>query len=91
MRRIRLPRRRGRGRIPPPRGEVTLIVEGLSAESAEEAQPAAAIEDAVRARLTAGQGPREIAAALALSSGYPRRKLYQLALALNRSSDLPAR
>jgi 16S rRNA (cytidine1402-2'-O)-methyltransferase len=76
-----------------PRGEVTILVSGFDATSAvATADAAVAIEDAVRARLVAGQGPREIAAALVLSSGYPRRQIYQLALALTRSaSDLPAR
>jgi 16S rRNA (cytidine1402-2'-O)-methyltransferase len=80
----------------PPRGEVTLLVggakEAAAAQAGDEIQPTEALEAAVRTRLRAGQGPKEIAAALALSTGHPRRKLYQLALALTRSStDLPAR
>lgn len=62
----------------PPRGEVTLVVEG-----APPGQSATAIdvEAEVDARLAAGESPKEIAAALALSTGKPKRMIYQLALA----------
>lgn len=77
----------------PPRGEVTILVSGFDGESAAAvADAATAIEDAVKARLAAGQGPRDIAAALVLSTGYPRRQIYQLALSLTRSAPaLPDR
>ena len=69
-----------------PRGEITLVVSGQG----DPAQPAASLtdaalttmEDEIRRRLAAGQGPKEIATALTLLSGQPRRKLYQLALLL---------
>jgi 16S rRNA (cytidine1402-2'-O)-methyltransferase len=64
--------------LEPPRGEVTLVIAGAPAgEAASEID----LEAAVDARLAAGQSPKEIAAALALESGKPRRQLYQLALA----------
>jgi 16S rRNA (cytidine1402-2'-O)-methyltransferase len=63
----------------PPRGEVTLVVEG--AREGEEAS-AIDVEAEIRRRLSAGEGPKEIAAALALATGKPRRQLYQLVLAL---------
>jgi len=63
----------------PPRGEVTLVVEGAREGEAEEAID---VEAEIRKRLAAGEGPKEIAAALALATGKPRRQLYQLALAL---------
>jgi hypothetical protein len=40
------------------------------------------VETEIRRRLAAGQGPKEIATALTLLLGQPRRKLYQLALLL---------
>jgi 16S rRNA (cytidine1402-2'-O)-methyltransferase len=61
----------------PPRGEVTLVVEGAS-----EAPPEIDLEAEVRRRIAAGESPKEIAAALSLQTGKPRRQLYQLALAL---------
>ncbi|HUS67445.1 MAG TPA: SAM-dependent methyltransferase, partial [Kofleriaceae bacterium] len=63
----------------PPRGEVTLVVGGARPGEAGEAVD---VEAEVRRRLAAGEGPKEIAAALALKTGKPRRQLYQLALAL---------
>jgi len=66
-----------------PRGEVTLVVEG-----AREAAPALDLEPEVRRRVDAGESPKEIAAALSLLTGKPRRQIYQLALALKTS---PAR
>jgi 16S rRNA (cytidine1402-2'-O)-methyltransferase len=62
----------------PPRGEVTLVVAGATGPE----PPALDVEAEVRRRLAAGQGPKEIAAALAVATGKPRRALYQLALAL---------
>jgi hypothetical protein len=56
---------------------VTLVVAGASEAPAE-----IDVEAEVRRRLEAGEGPKEIAAALALATGKPRRMLYQLALAL---------
>lgn len=60
-----------------PRGEVTLVVEGAAAEPEAELD----LEAEVDARLAAGESAKEIAAALALKSGKPRRQIYQLALA----------
>jgi 16S rRNA (cytidine1402-2'-O)-methyltransferase len=64
------------------RGEHTLVVEGASPEQAGE-QPVD-VESAVRALLAEGLGPRDIAARLTITTGLPRRKLYQLALSLAR-------
>jgi 16S rRNA (cytidine1402-2'-O)-methyltransferase len=75
----------------PPRGEVTLVVGGRDhahATGAPGEAPAGAadvdvdVETEIRRRLAAGQGPKEIATALTLLLGQPRRKLYQLALLL---------
>ncbi|HEX2573576.1 MAG TPA: 16S rRNA (cytidine(1402)-2'-O)-methyltransferase [Polyangia bacterium] len=63
-----------------PRGEVVIVVAGAAPEAA--AAPVD-LEAEVRARLARGERPREIAAALALLTGQPRRKIYQLALALS--------
>jgi 16S rRNA (cytidine1402-2'-O)-methyltransferase len=62
------------------RGEHTLVVEGASA--AEAAEEPVDVEAAVRALLSQGLGPRDIAARLTITTGLPRRKLYQLALSL---------
>jgi 16S rRNA (cytidine1402-2'-O)-methyltransferase len=63
----------------PPRGEVTLVVGG-----ARDVVAAIDVEQEVRRRLDAGEGPKEIAAALSLQTGKPRRQIYQLAVALKR-------
>ncbi len=62
-----------------PRGEVTLVVEGATSPVDE-----IDIEAEVRRRLDAGESPKEIAAALALATGKPRRQIYQLVLARRR-------
>jgi 16S rRNA (cytidine1402-2'-O)-methyltransferase len=64
----------------PPRGECTLVIAGGSA-----AEPAIDIEAELRALLAAGLGPKDAAARLVVRTGKPRRVLYQLALALQRS------
>jgi len=67
------------------RGEHTLVVEGASPSQAAE-QPVD-VETAVRALLAEGLGPKDIASRLAISTGLPRRKLYQLALSLAQPRD----
>jgi 16S rRNA (cytidine1402-2'-O)-methyltransferase len=62
------------------RGEHTLVVEGASATAA--AEEPVDVEAAVRALLAEGLGPKDIAARLTITTGLPRRKLYQLALSL---------
>jgi len=61
------------------RGEVTLVVAG--AEPAPPPDPAD-VDAAIRAHLAAGDTPRTIAAALAETTGLPRRTLYRRALEL---------
>ncbi len=63
-----------------PRGEVTLVVTG----AAEAPAVAIDLESEVAARLARGESPKEIAAALALVTGKPRRMIYQLAVAKKR-------
>jgi 16S rRNA (cytidine1402-2'-O)-methyltransferase len=63
-----------------PRGEVTLVIEG-----AREEAPPIDLEEEVRRRVASGESPKEIAAALSLLTGKPRRQIYQLALALKTS------
>ena len=46
------------------------------------AEAAVDVEAEVKRRLADGESPKEIAAALALTSGKPRRQIYQLAVAL---------
>src|SRR5205823_5295838 len=64
-----------------PRGEVTIVVEGAPAAAAESTVD---VEAEVKRRLAGGESPKEIAAALALLSGKPKRQIYQLAVALKR-------
>ncbi|MCA1665271.1 MAG: 16S rRNA (cytidine(1402)-2'-O)-methyltransferase, partial [Myxococcales bacterium] len=64
-----------------PRGEVTIVVEGAAATTADTAVD---VEAEVKRRLADGESPKEIAAALALLSGKPKRQIYQLAIALKR-------
>lgn len=73
----------------PPRGEITLVVAGCSAAEAA-AQSVPDVEAEVRARRAQGQSPKEIAAALALQTGKPRRYLYQLALAVRGQGAIDA-
>jgi 16S rRNA (cytidine1402-2'-O)-methyltransferase len=68
----------------PPRGEVTIVVEGAAAEAAAAAEAGIDVEAEVRRRLAGGESPKEIAAALALMTGKQRRQIYQLAVALTR-------
>ena len=65
-----------------PRGEVTIVLEGAAPSASE--QPAVDVEAEVKRRLADGESPKEIAAALALTSGKPKRQIYQLAVALKR-------
>jgi 16S rRNA (cytidine1402-2'-O)-methyltransferase len=65
----------------PPRGEVTIVVEGAAPSAAEATVD---VEAEVKRRLADGESPKEIAAALALTSGKPKRQIYQLAVALKR-------
>ncbi|HVH20162.1 MAG TPA: 16S rRNA (cytidine(1402)-2'-O)-methyltransferase [Myxococcota bacterium] len=73
------------------RGEITLVVEGISDELRDAAAPQPGDLDAeIRARLARGEGVREIAASLAAASGIPRRQIYARALAM-RDTAPPAR
>lgn len=79
-----------------PRGEITLVVAGTAEAAAADSDgqssesgaapafagsaPALDLETEIHHRLQTGQGPKEIATALTLLTGQPRRKLYQLAL-----------
>jgi len=61
------------------RGEVTLVVEGAGADASRPEAPVGAAEDLdaqIRTRLARGEGAREIASALAASSGIARRAVY---------------
>jgi len=61
----------------PPRGEVTLVIEG-----AREAPADVDVEAELAKLLAEGLGPRDAAARLVIATGKPRRQLYQLALSL---------
>lgn len=64
-----------------PRGECTLVVAGAQAG---EADADLDVEAELEALLAAGHGPKDAAARLVVRTGLPRRKLYQLALAIDR-------
>jgi 16S rRNA (cytidine1402-2'-O)-methyltransferase len=67
----------------PPRGEVTLVIAGQPAVSANLLEEAEDLRREVSQRLQRGERPREIASAL---SSHGRRTVYQLALELQGSS-----
>lgn len=62
------------------RGEIVVVVEGASGA----AEPEVDIEAELRKLLDQGMGPKDAAARLVVTTGKPRRQLYQLALALQR-------
>lgn len=66
-------------RAHPPRGEITLVVAGN--RSAQPAWPEAQLRLCVRQQLAQHQPVKQIAADLAAVSGWPRREIYQIALA----------
>lgn len=66
-----------------PRGECTLVVQGADPARAGAVAPDD-IETQMRALLAQGLGPRDAAARLVVTTGKPRRQLYQLALSLLR-------
>lgn len=66
----------------PPRGECTLVV-----DAAIEALPDVDIEGELRRLLDEGLGPKDAAARLVVTTGKPRRQLYQLALSLQRTKS----
>jgi 16S rRNA (cytidine1402-2'-O)-methyltransferase len=68
----------------PRRGEHTLVVAGI--DEAAEPAPEVDLEVAVRSLLDEGLGPRDVAARLVARTGVPRRRIYQLALSLARTS-----
>lgn len=64
----------------PPRGECTLVVEGSTG-----AASTVDIEAELARLLADGLGPKDAAARLVVTTGKPRRQLYQLALSLQRT------
>lgn len=79
----------------PPRGEITLVVEGGGQQEAPLTTTTVDVEKEVRRRLDRGESAKDIATALTILTGQPRRKLYQLALHLKDSArslraDVPA-
>lgn len=69
----------------PPRGECTIVVAGATAGEVTDID----VEAELRKLLSQGLGPKDAAARLVVTTGKPRRALYQLALSLQRerSSD----
>jgi 16S rRNA (cytidine1402-2'-O)-methyltransferase len=71
----------------PPRGEITLVVHGADAQSTQPTAETLNVEQEIRRRLAQGESAKDIATALTVILGQPRRKLYQLALHLKETSD----
>ncbi len=69
----------------PPRGECTIVVAGATAGEV----PDIDVEAELRKLLDQGLGPKDAAARLVVTTGKPRRALYQLALSLQRESAIP--
>ena len=71
----------------PPRGECSLVVQGVQPGEGDAGE--AGLDDItaqMRALLAQGLGPRDAAARLVVVTGKPRRQLYQLALSLAREA-----
>ncbi|HLY39190.1 MAG TPA: SAM-dependent methyltransferase, partial [Candidatus Binatia bacterium] len=64
------------------RGEVTVLIAGAPETALAEAQ--VDVDADIRAARAAGQGLRELSAAIARRTGLPRREVYRRALALDR-------
>ena len=63
----------------PPRGEIVIVLDGAPAP---EAATADELEDAVRARLAAGDTPKDAATNVARTLGVPKRAAYEVATRL---------
>jgi len=76
------------------RGEVTIVVEGASAEAATDeaagAVETASLDDEIQAMTAAGLRPRQIATELARRTGVPRRTVYARAVAARDEAADPA-
>jgi 16S rRNA (cytidine1402-2'-O)-methyltransferase len=68
----------------PARGEVALVVEGASPPAVPSD---AAVDDAVRARLDAGDSLRDAADTVATELGVARRRAYQAGVAVRRNAE----
>jgi 16S rRNA (cytidine1402-2'-O)-methyltransferase len=66
----------------PPRGECTLVVAGGTGDA-----PPIDVEAELRRLLADGLGPKDAAQRLVVTTGVPRRRLYQLALSLQRERE----
>lgn len=73
----------------PPRGEITLVVSGSGNTDVPMTAESLDVEQEVRRRLSQGESAKDIATALTLLTGQPRRKLYQLALHLKDHQAAP--
>lgn len=73
--------------VQPPRGEITLVVQGADESALQPTTETLNVEQEIRRRLHSGESAKDIATALTVILGQPRRKLYQLALHLKETSD----
>ena len=71
----------------PPRGEITLLVSGSGSTEVPLSADSLDVEQEIRRRIAKGESAKDIATALTVLTGQPRRKLYQLALHIKDSSD----
>ena len=71
----------------PPRGEITLLVSGSGSTEVPLSADSLDVEQEIRRRVAKGESAKDIATALTVLTGQPRRKLYQLALHIKDSSD----
>jgi len=67
-----------------PRGEFTLVIEG---KTEKEHWDEARLQQAAAAGLAAGAAPSQLASDLAAQSGWPRRQIYKLLLAMAAPED----
>jgi 16S rRNA (cytidine1402-2'-O)-methyltransferase len=64
--------------INPPRGEITLVVEGFRASVESERWSEERLQEAILRQLSIGQPAAQIAAQVAQESGWPRREVYRM-------------
>jgi 16S rRNA (cytidine1402-2'-O)-methyltransferase len=68
----------------PPRGEITLVIQGASPETGQ--WLADQVQSAIRAALSRGESASQIAKQVASESGWPRRELYKWIMELQKRS-----
>jgi 16S rRNA (cytidine1402-2'-O)-methyltransferase len=67
----------------PPRGEITLVVEGASPDAGQWSFEQ--VQDALRDGLKRGESPSSLARAVATQSGWKRREIYRIVTEIDKA------